>query len=451
MSSGSLIPPELLCYIFSLTLPTRLSTDAIPAINIGPRSGKTCARVLDSPWNLTQVCSYWRALAISLPTLWTSMLASTTLLPAERSLLDLQLARTANAPLDIIVRFAPSLSNVRHHSPFAIFMQTLIVNSARWRTLHFQFDTTWGPQVSFLPLRPESLPALERLSFAGRGLEYLTAPNFVDKLPLLVQTTPATPGVRAIQGISLPWTQLRVYKATYHSPVIHCMNLAAMSSLVECEIDFGVAPAPDTLRHDILTLPRLRRLVLSHPAFLSRIAAPILQSLHIRGGVKEILPFLLRSCPPPTLRELKLLQCTSPASDIIALLRHTPALGVLSLGMRSAPAELVAALTVSTTANTLCSQLGSLSWADFDDALEPDAFTVMIESRTWGSPPRAGLDSGGSLEHTLPVRPLYCLALHSGRRRMTTALVRLRALRGLDVSLFNAKKGKAATKAWREY
>ncbi|KAJ7722379.1 hypothetical protein B0H16DRAFT_1554858 [Mycena metata] len=310
------VPTELLCNIFTLTLRHARTTDPIPVV--GPhRWGQPW--VFDCPWNLTQVCSYWRTLAISMPQLWTYIIASTNIAWAELSLLNIQLARTQNAPLDVIVRFASGQYSLHRDGPFVTFWRTLLSHSARWRTLHFQFDTTWGPHGSFWSLKSRSLSSLEELD----------EDNFLAKLPLLCHDSPGKPEASPIRGLSLPWAQLKRYTATYHSPNIHYTNLAAMPNLVECEINFAVKPNQDMPRHSILTLPRLRRLALSHPLFLARLAAPILQTLHIQGSAEEVLPFLLRSGfgSPITLTELRLLQCASPAPDVIEILRHTPRWG----------------------------------------------------------------------------------------------------------------------------
>ncbi|KAJ7114061.1 hypothetical protein C8R44DRAFT_550044, partial [Mycena epipterygia] len=52
------MPPEILCQIFSATLPTALDM-ASGRWNVG-----------DSPWVLGQICSGWRAVSLSYPSLW---------------------------------------------------------------------------------------------------------------------------------------------------------------------------------------------------------------------------------------------------------------------------------------------------------------------------------------------------------------------------------------------
>ncbi|KAJ7620738.1 hypothetical protein DFH06DRAFT_64157 [Mycena polygramma] len=241
--------------------------------------------------------------------------------------------------------------------------------------------------------------------------------------------------VLGVQNISLPWRQLTTYKATYTDVSTHIRNLTAAPNLVECDIDFGNSGPQlgDILRHDVLVLPNLGRLALSHPPFLARLTAPALESLYLVGAVDPLLPLLQRSRRTEALTSLTLTTCATPVSEIIAILRHTCGLTSFALDLSSPPAELVAALVAS---ERLCPALGSLSFTDWNDELDRDAFVGMIVSRCRGS------DS---------MRALYAVAIYSGRRRMKTAEFRLRALPGLEVLVMNSKKDRLAVRKWRVY
>lgn len=82
------------------------------------------------------------------------------------------------------------------------------------------------------------------------------------------------------RDVSLPWRQLTTYKATYLDAIIHLRNLTAYAAnLVVCDIGFGRGGPADSMElHDDMTLPRLCRLAVSHPEFLSCLAAPALRS-----------------------------------------------------------------------------------------------------------------------------------------------------------------------------
>ncbi|KAJ7845475.1 hypothetical protein B0H13DRAFT_1908313 [Mycena leptocephala] len=393
----SRLPPELLCYIFASAVPAQ--SDLSPAVPVIGRRSWDEPLVLSIPWVFGHVCSQWRVLATSLPTLWTGITVSTTLLPRELPLLHTQLARTGTAPLDVLVRFTShGHRRARGHalpkpSPFQVFLRTLITHSARWRTLHLQFVAP-RHDAALPGLHPGALPHLESLTFSG----FTMAPSH----PSISSGTPQLYGARSLAR----WAE------------IHLRNLAAAPALEECSISFSsYVPAADIYRGPILTLPRVRRLVVTHPAFLDRIAAPALQSLYVCGAIEHILPFLHRSGRAYALRELTLARCTAPASEIAALLQHTPGLRALALDLFSPPAALVAALAAP---HESLPRPGSLSWADFGDALDRGAFADMVVA--------------------MQRCPWYGLV----KRRPPTHEDRgwrLRALPGLEVVFLNSKKG----------
>ncbi|KAJ7157431.1 hypothetical protein C8R46DRAFT_832440, partial [Mycena filopes] len=79
------VPPELLCEIFSL---------AVQSDGDAPKQ---------PPWYLGQVCRLWRHSALSFPQIWSSITVPT-VFSAESglmSLLEAQLLRSADAPLDV--------------------------------------------------------------------------------------------------------------------------------------------------------------------------------------------------------------------------------------------------------------------------------------------------------------------------------------------------------------
>ncbi|KAJ7604314.1 hypothetical protein DFH06DRAFT_1391240 [Mycena polygramma] len=136
-----------------------------------------------------------------------------------------------------------------------------------------------------------------------------------------------------------------------------------------------------------------------------------------------------------TLTELTLAFCTTPAEEIITILKQLPSLTALSLDLSLEisipPAPIVAALMA---AERLCPNLISLSWADQEDSLDRTAFADMVVSRC---APSSG------------VHPLRFVAVYSGRRRMKGAGWRMRGLPGLEVVTMNRKKGAPAVLGWR--
>jgi hypothetical protein len=71
LSPIRLLPAEILCYIFEMSLPVQATTsNAIPVIGTTHALGEP--RTLASLWIFGYVCRWqqWRALTLSLPTLW---------------------------------------------------------------------------------------------------------------------------------------------------------------------------------------------------------------------------------------------------------------------------------------------------------------------------------------------------------------------------------------------
>ncbi|KAJ7620720.1 hypothetical protein DFH06DRAFT_1305960 [Mycena polygramma] len=426
-----ILPPELLCYIFTLGIPEQTAfTPAVPSIEATPSKEQSDPWILGGPWIPGQVCSAWRALAVSLPTLWTSITVTNTLSNPELHLLDIQLARSGTAPLDLFIRCTPWARF--DPTPFASFMTALESQSSRWRTLQLQFASGCRPPAALEALGSLPLPLLEQVRFLGDGVSNLRNYSFLPNAPALRHVVLGDAGGPSIESISLPWHQITTYKAAYVDASTHIRNLAAATNLVDCDVTF-TGLIDGFLRHDILFLPHLRRLALPHPSFLARLTTPALHTLYLIGTVDPVLPFLRRSGRTEALSELTLAKCNTPTSEIIAILRQTCGLTTLALDLSAPSAELVAALVAS---ERLCPALGSLSLTDWKDELDRDAFVEMITSRCRGS------DS---------VRALYAVAIYSGRRRMKTAAFRLRALPSLEVLVMNSKKGWLAVQKWRAY
>ncbi|KAJ7906918.1 hypothetical protein B0H13DRAFT_2662635 [Mycena leptocephala] len=412
----NLIPPELLCYIFTLlVLPLKSdsSSPVIPRFNAPRLSGPW---ILGGPWVFGQVCSHWRALSVSLPTLWTSITVFTTVSPRELSLLNIQLSRTGSAPLDLHIRFTSGTRFPPNFDLFDLFLARLVSYSARWRVLHLEFDGAWLPRAAFATLNGLTLPLLEELAFSGSGVSYIENYGFFTDAPALRRLVLRTRSLTSTRKITLPWAQLKSYKAFHSNAATHFRDLAGAANLVECDLDFALTKRDEVtvMQLDILTLPRLRRLAISCPLLLDRLVAPSLQSLYIVGPVKHVHPFLDRSGCASKLVELTLTRCAVPAPEIITLLQQTPGLTALMLDVHIPPAEIVAALMAP---ERLCPTLESLAWADFSNALDRGAFADMVVSRC--------TDSTG-------VHPLRSVVLLAGRQRLKTAVGRMRGAGALN-------------------
>ncbi|KAJ7795212.1 hypothetical protein B0H13DRAFT_2511710 [Mycena leptocephala] len=405
------IPPELLCYIFTLLVPPLKSDSSSPVI---------------PTFNAPRVSGPW-ILGVSLPTLWTSITVFTTVSPRKLSLLNIQLSRTGSAPLDLHIRFTRPLPE------FELLLPRLVSHSARWRMLHLEFNAGWLPGETFAALNGLALPLLEELALSGRGVSYFENSFSFSDAPVLRRLMLGAHSQAFTRKFALPWAQLTSYRAFHPDATSHFRDLAGAANLVECDLDFALTKRDEVtaMQLDILTLPRLRRLAISCPLLLDRLVAPALQSLYIVGPVKHVHPFLDRSSCPSKLVELTLAQCAAPGR--IALLQQTPGLTTLMLDVHSPLAEIVVALMAP---ERLCPTLESLAWADFSNALDGGAFADMVVSRC--------TDSTG-------VHPLRSVVLLAGRQRLKTAVRRMRALPGLEVVIMNPNKGVPALARWRDH
>jgi hypothetical protein len=428
----NLIPPELLCYIFTLLVPPLKSDSSSPVISTVNAPLFSRPWIFGGPWVFSQVCSHWRALSVSLPTLWTSITVFTTISPRKLSLLNIQLSRTESAPLDLHIDFTSGTRSPPNFDLFDPFLARLVSYSARWRALHLEFNAGWVPDETIAALNGIALPLLEELALGGRGVSYFENDFSFADAPVLRRLVLGAHSKEFTRKIALPWTQLTSYRTFHPDATTHFRALAGAANLVECDLDFALTKGDEVtaMQLDILTLPRLRRLAISCPLLLDRLVAPSLQSLYIVGPAKDVHPFLDRSGCTSKLIELTLARCVASASEIIALLQQTPGLTTLMLDVHGPPAEIVAALMAP---ERLCPTLESLAWADFSDALDGGAFADMVVSRCTG------------------VHPLSSVVLLAGMQRLRTAVGRMRTLPGLEVVIMDPNNGVSALARWRDH
>ncbi|KAJ7218425.1 hypothetical protein GGX14DRAFT_560764 [Mycena pura] len=423
------LPPELLGDIFLLTLPTITPSTVGPHLS-NPRS--------TSPWSLGQVCSQWRVLALSRATLWASFAVPTKTTARVLYLLTVQLERSRQAPLHVLIKCNTRWrgDRSRYEQAYTTILQTIARECHRWRMIWLELNATWPPKALFENLG--KMPLLTELKLGG-GVYHPFIPDVFANAPSLCRVTLSDIGRRSVHQILLPWRQITTYKATYLPGHIgHLPKLsAAAATLVECDIDIDTNH-PDARRHDLtLALPRLRRLVVRREYLFGGLTTPALRELYVASSptAHSIIELIVRSTC--VLTRLTLARCAAPANEIVDLLTHTPALTTLEIQFAcdtpdsGTPNALLAALAGA----GLVPRLAALAWADFTDSTDRAAFADMVEAR-WRA-----------------ARRLRYVAVYTCRLRMKASGLRLRALmrEGLDVVILNARKGRTAIKRWREY
>ncbi|KAF7358439.1 F-box domain-containing protein [Mycena venus] len=259
-----LMPPELICEIFTLTVESRTG-------------------FFYPPWQLGQISQSWRHLALSYPSLWSYITITTTYVSSylpytvspskfTRLLLQIetQLLRSANAPLDIDWSNANSDMEPR-------LLELLFPHCSRWRSLRLR-----GP--GSLMFQPFSLHWLRPLDGRLSKLEKLHVMDFY--IVYMPDIFPTVPNLRSVllsdslshsafrdhsPYISIPWRQVTQYRGTY-TPDQQLRILTAAKNVAVCSLAFRSFDAYDLSTHPVAVLPRLRRLYIGKEADLSAIS-----------------------------------------------------------------------------------------------------------------------------------------------------------------------------------
>ncbi|KAJ7291995.1 hypothetical protein C8J57DRAFT_1274349 [Mycena rebaudengoi] len=395
-ASITTLPPELICEIFSWTLPAK--TYMNDGVKLKPSYVPIYAQIKSSLWILGHVCQQWRALALSCPTLWSSITMIVPRTPPIRTIAILkeQLRRSANSPLDGFIVAQSSGRSWGDQECLRMLIGAALL----------------GP--IFHPIR-NNLPLLKELIVApSLGVKsndmFLNAPS-LSKVVLA--------GSNWTPDITLPWAQLTEYKASF-APLHHFGHLRAAPNLIHCDITVQTHDStmdPPRL-HDYpqsgqtVTLHALHRLVVSIDKFLDCLVTPALDALYVIGACDAVQPFLDRS------------SCVLTRLTLYIL---------------------ISALTVDAESGGPClsPNLTSISWADRKCVLSHSAFVDMVQSR-W------------RVANTTYCRRLRSVEILLGRVHIIKTRTigrRLEALRdkGLEVSIVDCRKVPAAIAKWREW
>ncbi|KAF8971263.1 hypothetical protein BDZ97DRAFT_1788618 [Flammula alnicola] len=314
-----------------------------PCLQIYPDSAQNWPSSKDLPWAVSQVCRSWRAIALSLPSLWNHLpLVRKT--PDNQFQLDVLkelLRRTGEAPLDIYFYFSHQFEHSTHP-----IINLLLRHCERWQyvTVYASFATL----AAFEPIkrRLPTLRALTVTTYAGRASTTFS--------PLQFDAFEVAPKLREVEldlnladnhTIKLPFSQLVYYKDHSSSRLaIHELQQVLASPFLEtlilCADMLGVS-----FSFPPIILPRLRKLRLSdcfhysYIGFLDRITVPAIEVLEIDGNMPlaTLISMISRSDTPCRLKALVVRMATTHSSgDLRALLELTPALEILDISLVSA-------------------------------------------------------------------------------------------------------------------
>ncbi|KAJ7731205.1 hypothetical protein B0H16DRAFT_1583841 [Mycena metata] len=375
------LPVELLRDIFAMSAPTREE-----AIELGRTS------FLDVPWSLTLVCRQWRAIALSMPSLWSSI---TIVIAAwdpvgvwtkyPLGLLEAQIARSGTHALQVVL-----ISEEDPGYTTQKIFSTIVSSCDRWETL----ELASASHLQHLHRMRHNIPLLRQI--------YLSVPNQLGRLlafaPQLQVARIVSPGVksradshqaelntRVPYPITLPWAQLRIFESSYDDPrQIDGMLLA--QDLVECQVRIALRHAPWQPPAQPVVFQHLRKLTLAARApHLDALLLPSLEALvlTLQGEFNHAVDMLQRSAC--SLRKLWVNECDPSVEQLLSIFSSNPNLFEIGLlGSNNNITAVVAALTLGPGKPVYAPDLtrfhaGDTRSNDTDQAL--NAILDMVESR----------------------------------------------------------------------
>ncbi|KAJ6568007.1 hypothetical protein DFH09DRAFT_438163 [Mycena vulgaris] len=358
------LPAEVLGVIFFLTLPLvdpKFFTYAmIPnsATGLG-ESIVALSRVTrsQSPWLLGQICSHWRGIALSDPTLWSWLVTSGPTFGA--SPLNTQLLRSKEARLHVCVGNVGGYSSETPRTLAALFR-----SSERW--VDATICINWQRHNEDLEALKGRVGNLEMLEVRSVWTDYANTAFEEDDRLVAFSVAPRLSALRVVgicdpaSTLVLPWHQLTRYQNA-GSVEDHLNIFDFCPNLVEADLAFLASLQSDADYTADWRMDRLRKLYVSDTAFLGYLSLPALEEIvmHKRDPVEDaLLPLLMltrRDNPP--LSSISLRSGVLTAATLTALIEENGAMDTLRLRVRTADRdvlhELVSNLT-TTCASGAC-------------------------------------------------------------------------------------------------
>ncbi|RDB19222.1 hypothetical protein Hypma_013555 [Hypsizygus marmoreus] len=233
-----------------------------------------------APMNLSQVCRHWRWVALSMPTLWSSLSFSfhPRRLKTWKKLVHLWIERSGEAPLSLFLS---------HHHHVITQILAPCLPRLSYMSVYLSLDTIYE-FLSTPFTNAISLTAVDIVHHDSVRETLDRTSKFVSSLPALRRLTwHSASSPTAFLGLSLPsLTQL-----TLHAPVpfdLSCAFLSKCSSAVHIELHRIQGPSQLMAPVKRTILPSLEFLLIhalgdiNLLAFLDRFTFPSLQTLSIR-------------------------------------------------------------------------------------------------------------------------------------------------------------------------
>ncbi|PBK73218.1 hypothetical protein ARMSODRAFT_1016011 [Armillaria solidipes] len=350
------IPPELLMEIF---LWARAEYDSLDL-----------ADPYSLPWTLSQVCSSWRATALSLPEIWTDFTLNPSRLIWKRQPLALLTAVTARCrhALSFTWRdLAIDGGSDGDHLLKALF-QVLITHSDSWKAVQLELPYQLIPMLSQLHGHLSSLTDLH-FSCYSSSVDTIEGFGIAPRL-----TNVKIRGLGPYTRFPFPWKNV-VHYCDHRIPEGRAFNLDILNKAPRLEA------FESNVRQQILSVPtpvfhdRLSRLNVRDSSFLDSLTLPAMKEITLRPYIVDenrmdaILPSLLglilrSKC---SLHHLSVYDA-APDSDLVHILEMSPDLQSLSLNIPRCrdPSSTHLKSLMSRLQGALVSRLGTLAINRYD-------------------------------------------------------------------------------------
>jgi hypothetical protein len=376
------LPPELLGEIFLfVSLNAILEWPGIPGV-----------RGDVMPWVLCKICKYWRAVAISIPGLWSNIrlnFQNSTRIEVAQHFLGLCLPRSKNELLTLSLQ-AEDLSTVLP------IWNTLLTLSERWKDISLKGNLFTKSQ-NYLTLAKNRVPNLRRLCIETKRFEDwgnlppswpLEAFEHAENLRELYMTHIVYP----LQNVRVPWSQITHFtsKGSLFRNNEFTVIMRHMTNLVSfCTDRDGILEFVST---QPVLLPHLRKLSITNTgpcisATCRFLTVPNLEELSIIAVdlqflAEQVLEMIKRSrCQPKwlTLRSSLALDADVAGNEnlnVYSVLSALPSVTRLELTVTSANLFILQALAIHVPTTKRAPLLPNLDGLVLEDRWCTSAFEI---------------------------------------------------------------------------
>jgi len=399
------MPPETVGQVFMLCLPDPIRWGLQSSIPPNP---------LIAPLLLCNICSSWRAVALSMPQLWTSISAISGTGIRSRphlNLIQLWLDRSGMCPLSFSVEHSDNAGEDESigdegegESIAESILDMFIPHFSRWQRIKLVFTTTFPKSLLQFPENGASL--LEGVQLwlssdlgSGRIAPTLALSHILASSPRLC-TFHWMHQFYVLRSVNLPWWQLTKVNIYSEISIHDVLGMLSMSpKLIELSLDNIAGRPPDShFPSRLILAPELQSLYIYTDVNLGplfdELILPALRSITIIHSINvvpawtqsQLTSLVTRSkCP---LESFILKYTNIPEGDLIAFLQNVPCLTYLDItnkGKTSITDQLLLLLTARDRgdgqAPYLCPNLQSIKLGECCFTSTDGILAAMVASR----------------------------------------------------------------------